>query len=410
MNFHTLPIKSINSLKQIMRQYYRELDSANIKKDKKIAWCTSQGPVELLRAMGFLVYFPENHAAMLGTSRKAMDLIPHANAIGYSPDICSYLTSDIGSYLIKQTPLCYTYGISGIPEPDVIVYNNNQCRDVQEWFQFYAHQYKVPVFGIRTPRGIGPVNREVINYITKQLKSLAKDLTSISGKSLNHDTFCEVVSLSRKASDLWKKILYMAINRPSPISFFDTCIHIGPAVVLRGTNSAIQYYKELFKEIKKRKDNNIGVIKSEKFRLYWDGMPIWGKIRWFSETLSIMGASVVSSTYAHSWIFDALDPDNPFESMAIAYTELFTVRDEPSKEDFLMEMIGKFMIDGIIFHNSRTCSNCTNSHYGMPQRVTRKTGIPYLVIDGDLNDLRCFSQEQTLTNLEAFIEILEQKY
>jgi len=31
-----------------------------------------------------------------------------------------------------------------------------------------------------------------------------------------------------------------------------------------------------------------------------------------------------------------------------------------------------------------------------------------LVLDGDLNDLRCFSQEQTLTNLEAFVEMLAQ--
>ena len=30
--------------------------------------------------MGFLVYFPENHGAMLGASRMATDLIPYANA------------------------------------------------------------------------------------------------------------------------------------------------------------------------------------------------------------------------------------------------------------------------------------------------------------------------------------------
>ncbi|RLB28408.1 MAG: hypothetical protein DRH11_17380 [Deltaproteobacteria bacterium] len=122
-----------------------------------------------------------------------------------------------------------------------------------------------------------------------------------------------------------------------------------------------------------------------------------------------IGASVVASTYAHSWIFDAFDPYDPFESTARAYTELFTVRDEPAKEEFLVRMIRGFGIDGIIFHNSRTCPNCTNSQYGMPSRLTEKTGVPHLIIDGDLNDLRCFSQEQTLTNLEAFMELLEQK-
>jgi benzoyl-CoA reductase/2-hydroxyglutaryl-CoA dehydratase subunit BcrC/BadD/HgdB len=45
----------------------------------------------------------------------------------------------------------------------------------------------------------------------------------------------------------------------------------------------------------------------------------------------------------------------------------------------------------------------------MPVRVTKETGIPHLVIDGDLNDLRCLSDEQTKTNVEAFIEQLEEQ-
>ena len=34
-----------------------------------VAWCTSVGPVELLRALGYQVFFPENHGALLGASR-----------------------------------------------------------------------------------------------------------------------------------------------------------------------------------------------------------------------------------------------------------------------------------------------------------------------------------------------------
>jgi benzoyl-CoA reductase/2-hydroxyglutaryl-CoA dehydratase subunit BcrC/BadD/HgdB len=42
----------------------------------------------------------------------------------------------------------------------------------------------------------------------------------------------------------------------------------------------------------------------------------------------------------------------------------------------------------------------------MPQRIERQTGIPSLTINGDLNDLRLISDEQTKTNVEAFIEQL----
>jgi benzoyl-CoA reductase/2-hydroxyglutaryl-CoA dehydratase subunit BcrC/BadD/HgdB len=72
-------------------------------------------------------------------------------------------------------------------------------------------------------------------------------------------------------------------------------------------------------------------------------------------------------------------------------------------------MLEFFKVDGIIYHNARTCPNNSNSRYGMPQRLEKETGIPSLVIDGDLNDLRCLSDEQTNTNIEAFTERLGNK-
>ena len=108
----------------------------------KVAWCTSVGPAELLRAMGFAVYFPENHGAMLGSTRMAPELIPAANARGYSPDICSYLTSDIGAFLAGVSPMTKVDDrIKGVPRPDVLVFNTNQCRDVQDWFSWYGRHF-----------------------------------------------------------------------------------------------------------------------------------------------------------------------------------------------------------------------------------------------------------------------------
>ncbi|MCK5636853.1 MAG: 2-hydroxyacyl-CoA dehydratase, partial [Thermoplasmatales archaeon] len=76
---------------------------------------------------------------------------------------------------------------------------------------------------------------------------------------------------------------------------------------------------------------------------------------------------------------------------------------------YLKKMMDFFKIDGIIFHDSKSCAHNTNSRYGMPQRLEEETGIPNLVVNGDLNDLRCLSDEQFQTNVEAFIEQLEGK-
>ena len=67
--------KTAGAMRKFMADYYLGLDHASRTGDNKVAWCTSVGPAEILRGMGFLVYFPETHSAMLGSSRTATDLI-----------------------------------------------------------------------------------------------------------------------------------------------------------------------------------------------------------------------------------------------------------------------------------------------------------------------------------------------
>ena len=95
--------------------------------------------------------------------------------------------------------------------------------------------------------------------------------------------------------------------------------------------------------------------------------------------------------------------------MAKTSIEIFINRDERFKQSFLEEMFEKFAIDGAVFHNARTCLNNTNSRFGMAQRLRESLNMPIVVIDGDLCDLRFFSTAQTMTNIEAFIEQLEER-
>ena len=403
------PIKATREMGRIMAEYFYELNDAAQTRSKKIAWCTSVGPAEILRAMGFLVHFPENHGAMLGATRMATEMIPEANAIGYSPDICSYLTADVGAYLKGVTPLSKAYkGIEQVPRPDVLVYNTNQCRDVQDWFAWYAREFDVPLLGIHTHRGVGDVGESHVRSIANQMEALIPPLEEISGNKFDMEELKRVLELSRECSQLWKKVLDTASHVPSPLTFYDGTIHMGPAVVLRGTQTAVDYYKLLLAELEERMASNIAAVEGEKFRLYWEGMPVWGRLSSHAKLFSGLQTCVLASTYCNSWIFSAFDPQDPFMSMARAYTELFIVRADDSKEKYIDDMLKFFKVDGIIYHDAKTCPNNSNCRYGMPQRMTDATGIPNLIINGDLNDLRLVSDEQTKTNVEAFIEQLEE--
>jgi len=247
--------ESTGMMKKVMGRYFMEL-AAGPKEGKKTAWCTSVGPAELLRALGFNVYFPENHGAMLGATRMATDLIPLANARGFSPDICSYLTSDVGSYLKGETPL-QKMGMDGLPRADVLVFNTNQCRDVKDWFQFYAREWDVPCVGIHTPRAIGDLGGSIIDDVAAQTEALVAPLEEVAGTKLDPERLREVIALSKRCTELWKAVLGTAANVPSPLTFFDGTIQMGPAVVLRGHPDAVDYYETLLAELEQRVANGV---------------------------------------------------------------------------------------------------------------------------------------------------------
>jgi benzoyl-CoA reductase/2-hydroxyglutaryl-CoA dehydratase subunit BcrC/BadD/HgdB len=393
-------IAATEDMKKMMGEYFQSLENG----DKKIAWCTSVGPAELLRSFGFEVYFPENHGALLGATRAAMDFIPEAIKCGYSGHVCSYTTADIGSYLKKSSPLQKHYGMEGIPKPDIIAYNTNQCREVEDWFTFYADEFNCPIVGIQPPRHLDEVSQDEVDLVVKQFKRMIPACEEVSGRKFDLEEFKNVVRLSKEATLLWQKVLKTSTAMNAPLSFFDGTIHMGPIVVLRGTQKAKDYYEKLLVELEDNVANDRGFMPQANCRIFWEGMPIWGKLRMMSDLFNSNNTAVVASTYCSSWVFDKFDEKNPWESTARAYTEIFINRSEKAKMKMLKEWMAEYKIDGIIYHDSKTCFNNSNAKFGMPQRLKEQTGIPALIIEGDLCDLRFFSEGQSITKIETFVE------
>ena len=403
-----IKLESAQELRITMDHYFARLKDAAETGSKKIAWCTSVCPAELLYSMGFEVYFPENHGAMLGSGKQANKYIPTAVAQGYSPDICSYLTSDIGAFLQNETPL-QKMGFKSVPRPDILVYNTNQCREVGDWFGFYGKHFNVPVLGIHTPLCINELTPGIIKNVARQIEDIVPELEKVASQKFDIDKFRETIELSRAGCILWKNVLAKAKSRPSPINFFDAAIHMGPIVVMRGTQYVIDYYKILLAELADRVLNEISAVPDEKYRLYWDGMPLWYQLSNMAKLFARVDSCIVASTYCNSWVFDDLDPADPFTSSAFAYCKLFIVRSDAVKENILQKLMIDFSVDGIIYHDSKTCQRNSNNHYGLQTRMFEKNKIPYLEINGDLNDPRCFSEEQSIVAVETFIHQLSKR-
>jgi 2-dehydropantoate 2-reductase len=398
------PLESTRRLKELIHAYYLDLDAASRASDRIVAACSSLAPVEIVRAMGLVPYFPENHAALISARGQAAACIARASAEGFSQFASSAMRTDIGASLLGISPLATAHGISGPPVPDVVVYSTNTGHELLRWFEFYGARYGVPVLGLHPPPALHELERIDIDAAVAQLLRLTSQLEKATGRTLDIDRLGEVVGRSAEAAALWGDILALGRSVPAPLTFFDTVVHLAPMLLLRGTEDAVDYYRLLKAEIEERIAEGVAAVPGECHRFYWDGPPIWHALRPLARLFADRGVAVVASTFCSVFTLPGLDPHNPVESMARAYTGVFGNRSEDYKTAFLAAQFEQYGVDGAVFHDCRTSPEASHVRYGLAVRAERLTGVPAFVIEADSHDPRLFSGEPLQGQLSDFLE------
>ena len=400
------PLESTRRLKELMHAYYVDLGAAAEDPNRLVAACSGLAPVEIVRALGLVPYHPENHAAMIAASRRAGPYIARATAAGFSQFVSSGMRTDIGALLAGTSPLTDVHGIAGPPRPDVVIYSTNTGHELVRWFEFYGSYYDVPVMGLHPPPALNVLEQIDVDAAVHQLLRLQRRLEHSTGRVLDMDRLGEVVGYSARAAELWGDILGLARSVPAPITFFDTLIHIAPMILMRGTPEAVDYYVQLKAEVEDRVAQGVSAVPNESHRLYWDGPPIWCALRPLARLFEEAGAAIVASTFCSEFALQGLDPADPFESMAWAYTGIFDNRSEDYRATYLARQFEQFGVDAAIYHDCRTTPETSHVRYGPSARTQHLTGVPGLVIEADSHDLRLFSTERLQ---EQFSDFLEQR-
>jgi 2-dehydropantoate 2-reductase len=398
------PLDSTRRLKELMHAYYCDLAAASDDPGRLVAACSGLAPVEVVRALGIAPYFPENHAALIGASRQAGPYIARSTAEGFSQFASSAMRADIGALLSGSSPLVAAHGIKGPPRPDVVVYSTNTGHELLRWFEFYGAHYGVPVLGLHPPPALHEFERIDVDAAVHQLLRLVNRLEKATGRRLDMDRLAEVVAHTAQAASLWSEILDLARSVPAPLTYFDTLIQLAPMILMRGTADAVDYYRLLKSEIEDRVAQGVAAVPGEAHRFYWDGPPIWCALRPLSRLFVGHGAAIVGSTFSSVFALPGLDPNDPIESMATAYTGVFGNRSEAYKTAWLARRFEQFGVDAAVFHDCRTTPEASHVRYGLAVRMQRLTGIPAFVIEADSHDLRLFSAERLQALLADFSE------
>jgi bcr-type benzoyl-CoA reductase subunit B len=396
------PIQTLRQLKQINVDYYTAAHTAK-QNGKFIAYVNAFTPVELLYAMDFIPIYPENHAAILGARKISEEVSPAAEKLGYSLDLCSYARCDVGSILTGKSP---TFGL---PKPDLIVESNSQCGTITKWFEVLSRMYHAPMFLIDVPHsGNGERDASAEAYVRGQLEELVEVVERISGRKLQEDRLRQTIRLSQEASQLWTRVLTAGSGRPSPISVFDQFIAMAPIVAQRGTRVAVDFYKALLDELEDRLSRGVGAVTQERYRLFWDNLPIWPELRRLSQFLDDRGACLVTSLYTWAWATLAVGEEDPLGDWVNQY--LYTANLHLERRiDTYVEYARQYGLDGFLYHSNRSCKMVSQDIPELRQAVTERCGVPGVILEADHNDPRLYAVETLESQIQTFLDLIESR-
>ncbi|MHA1450615.1 MAG: 2-hydroxyacyl-CoA dehydratase subunit D [Candidatus Hodarchaeales archaeon] len=397
-------LKSSKEIKKSTVAYYR--NSKILPKipflRKKVAWLTSGAPVEPVIAAGVIPLYPENYAAILGAAKTSVKACQVAEKAGYSSDLCSYARCHLGTVFDPENSI-----MRGLTRPDFIVSCNNICGTVVKWWQAISEYYEVPMYHFDTPPITGDKQEEhVFDYVREQFNDYTTFIETMTGKKISPIRMQKTLELSNKAIQLWQDILESCRAIPSPLNCADRFLAMPPVVSQRGVKSTVNVYTKVLKEVRSRVDNGIGAIKYEKTRLLWDNIAIWFYLYSLFNKLAEKGVVFPVDTYTHAWSGKIVGKD-PYDALSRIYSHVYLNQDLSYRVKLISRLIKDYSIDGFVLHSNRSCKRYSMGMLAYKKAITEKTGVPGIIIDGDMVDSRNFSEEQTWTRIEGFLELVE---
>ena len=149
----------------------------------------------------------------------------------------------------------------------------------------------------------------------------------------------------------------------------------------------------------------------EKYRLIWNGIPIWRNLQ-VIDYFEKKGANFVWEPYTSlSWgnktPSGRLDPEDPFHTLAVKYTNVLTNKPIEERFKYFEEAIDEYDVDGMVMFSNRSCRPQSIGQDETVEMVREKYDFPILIFEGDQADAEGFSWEDAKNKIDGFVEVLE---
>jgi benzoyl-CoA reductase/2-hydroxyglutaryl-CoA dehydratase subunit BcrC/BadD/HgdB len=376
-------------------------------------WIAINVPAEIFEGFDNVVYaVPESHSAMCAGKGVGVTMCEKAENKGYSQDLCSYARIDIGNATDggKDSP---TFGL---PRPHLLVSNNNNCSLLAKWFDVHHRAWNVPHFIMDIPFCYEPQKAKDHRYITRQMRDLIRLIENLSGQTFHPERFHEAVRHTAGGLTEWKRFLKTAEHRPSPVTAFDSFVHMAPILTMRGTPVLAKHFALLADEAEDRIARGDFPVPGERYRLFWDNIAPWHQLSKMSKRLASMDANIVGASYTScigtvEGSFDLYEWDgrDPFECIARTMNAYMCPHGMNLRAESMKGAIEKLAIDGVVFASNRSCKPYSITQMDQQKRITGHFGVPAVMIDVDHADARKYSEEGAFTRIGALLETIDSR-
>lgn len=375
---------------------------------KYTAWTSSAFPLEFLWFYDVYPLHPENSATASGARRSSQKLIEYAESIGFSRDLCSYFKTNIGAY---DTKIGLNYG--GIGKPDFCCTTGAICDTHVKWFQTQARRMNVPLFIFDIPHEVSGSDEKTreryIDYIYDQIMDYKDFMFDVTGKKFNDKKFFTIMRKSDRLAELWQEIYSYRKLKPSPLGFNDTFAQIFPLVIMPGIDAGIKYYEKLLAEVKKLAAEKKGIIPNEKYRVLFEGIPFWYRLK-FLYDLAQYGISVVYEPYTFAFgPRKEIKPTIPesIRSFARTWLQQPYYYNLENRIKYFKQVIEEYQIDGVILHNNMSCRPNSTGLIDLKNAIIKDLNVPTIILESDMNDPRAYAEAPIKNRIESFVELME---
>lgn len=345
-------------------------------------------PSELVHVYGLALSYTENLAAVIAGSGFGIRSLEVAEQHGHSREGCSYHRATQGA------------GLDGnLPRYRMMVATSHLCDGQNKALETLAEESGAAYCLLDVPQENSPA---AIEYVAGQLQIIEENFAEIAGKRASPEDWARVFRYSNETRELMLQVNKIRRERPPPLYGKKAFNLVFQSYMMLGTRFLRDCYRELEKELQgkiARPEDD-----EERFRIIWLLSYPYFKGEFTPYLEDDLGVRAVAEELGYIY-WSPLDVDRPLHSLAAKILENPQLGPVDNRVELAVQLAKDYSADGILHYSHWGCRQGCGGVRPLADAFG-KLGIPFLDLDGDCIDDRNYSEGQTRTRLEGFVELM----